>query len=290
MARLFDISTTTDTLTPDAQGRATLSFSVTNKTDKPQRGTLALHALDGPHRAWFTLDGADERSFAPGMTDSVSYQLKVPAGTPAGRLRVRLDCLSVIAPEEDFTEGPVVSITVPEPDKGVTGGDGKRPWWLWLLVGLLVLAVVGGGVWLKSRSTGKPDKPGPASSAPTGDAPPPPPRVESVELNDPRIAVNGRNLPLDLCRHWGRDCKGEAATAYCRSKGYGDAMDFRIVMDSPPTYVIGDAKTCGFPECDRISWVRCAAKPAFPVRLIINAETMQLLQRPAKALPVPVTP
>jgi hypothetical protein len=140
MARLFDINTTHDTVSSAANGAATLVFTVTNTTPKPQRGHLRAKALDSAQPGWLRVAGDAERDFAPGFTHQVELNVQVPTGTPPGRFRVRLDALSVANPDDDFTEGPVVSVNVAAPD---APRPQKFPWWVWLVVGLAVLLVAG---------------------------------------------------------------------------------------------------------------------------------------------------
>lgn len=162
MARLFDVSTTADLTNIDAGKSARLVFTVTNTTQKPQRGSLRAKALDSGQGAWLDVVGDDEREFAPGFTHQVELTVTLPPGTSPGKFRVRLDALSVANPDDDYTEGPVVGVNV---------GAGEAPpkpsmWWVWLIVGILVLALGGLVYWLANRKK--------------ADAPPPPPAKLSV--------------------------------------------------------------------------------------------------------------
>ena len=113
MARLFDVTTTTDVLTLGADGRGKIVFTVTNTTQKPQRASFKVRALDSGEAGWLKLGGDAERDFTAGFTHQVELALNVPPGTPASKFRVRLDALSVANPNDDFTEGPTVGVTVP---------------------------------------------------------------------------------------------------------------------------------------------------------------------------------
>jgi hypothetical protein len=48
--------------------------------------------------------------------------------------------VAVNDPDNDHAEGPVTTARL----AGAGGGGGGIPWWVWLLVGLLVLAIIGG--------------------------------------------------------------------------------------------------------------------------------------------------
>jgi hypothetical protein len=68
-------------------------------------------------------------------------KINPPAGTAPGSYRFKLVALSAENPDEDYTEGPSVTVKVPATEKPKK----KFPWWI-LIVLLLVL--VGGGVTL----------------------------------------------------------------------------------------------------------------------------------------------
>ena len=163
MTRLFDITTTSDTASTAPAGTVRLVFTVTNTTQRPLRGSLRAKALDSGQAGWLAIAGDAERDFPPGGAHQVEVNAKVPAGTAASKFRVRLDALSVANPDDDFTEGPAVSVTITaSPDKKEGGGI---PWWVWLIIGLVVLALTGVVAWLLLRSKPEPDKP-PVTSAP----------------------------------------------------------------------------------------------------------------------------
>lgn len=66
-----------------------------------------------------------------------------------------------------------------------------------------------------------------------------------------------KGVALDLCARWGRDCGKPAADAFCRSRGYREALDLAVRQNTPPTRVIGTGDVCNQPACDRIVAVAC---------------------------------
>lgn len=272
MARLFDLSTPHDVVKLGADGRATVTFAVTNVGTRALRGALRVRPLDGAPAGWFTLAGDAERDFAAGFTHQVEVAVAVPAGTPAGRLRLRIDALSVQAPEEDYTEGPPVAVEVAA---AAAPPPPKKPFpWLWIVIGLVVALVLAAVLYILMRP--KPDTPptAPPASGPTGT---PPPQSSLREFNDPRVGMPEGNLPLDFCLQWGTACGMPAADAYCRQNGMaGGAVDFRMAVDSPPTVVLQTRQVCRDPGCDRITWIMCSSAPTKFRRL--NPETARIIE------------
>ena len=143
MARSFAITTAKQTCELDTNGKAEASFTVTNTTDRIQRGRLKVKALDNTKDAWIALAGDAEREFAANGTQQVSAKITVPASAAAGRYKFRLDAISVAEPDEDYTEGQTVAIEVaaPKPES-----PKRFPWWIPAAI-VLILLIVGAVVW-----------------------------------------------------------------------------------------------------------------------------------------------
>lgn len=261
MTRPFDITSTNDALTLDASGRAKQLFTVTNTTHRPLRGTLRVRGLDSAQANWFSVVGDTERDFPAGVGHQVEVEVTVPPGTPPAKFRMRLDSLSVSNPDDDFTEGPVIAVTNP-----AVKVDKKNdiPWWIWVVIGLVLVIVIGVVSWLATRKPAGPTTAGPASapSAPSNQSEDLIPSnlrrpAPLIEFNDPRVQIGEERLPVDVCLNWGQRCGKPAADAFCQSKGEGVAANFNMAQDSPPTWVQGDGIACRDAGCDRITWLQC---------------------------------
>ena len=141
----------------DSSGAAQASFTVTNTTAEALNGRLLATPSDPAKPAWFSISGDSVRSFAPNAAVQVVVQLNVPPTTAPGSYAFRLDAVSEVDPDEDFTEGPSVAFEVtaaPAPPKK------KFPWWILAIVGAVVLLIIIGVViWLLTKGNGNPPTP-----------------------------------------------------------------------------------------------------------------------------------
>jgi WD40 repeat protein len=144
--RIFAITVARDIVTLDEQGRAQVSFTVSNTGPKSLAGRAKLVALGSTKDAWLTLEGEPERSFAKGESHQFTVKIAAPPGTPAGKHAFRLNVISVENPDDDFTEGPSVSFEVKELPP-VAPPPRKFPWWI---VAVAAILVIGAGIitWL----------------------------------------------------------------------------------------------------------------------------------------------
>lgn len=146
-------------VSPGQPGNEVAAFTVNSKVPNAVRASLKIQVSGGAKAEWFAIEGEPERAIPGGASEAVAVRVNVPAGVAPGDYRFRLRAVAVNDPDNDFAEGPPVTLIVKPTD-----GTSKPPYWLYLLIALLVLAALGVGAyfWLK------PDKPKPAPSpAPT---------------------------------------------------------------------------------------------------------------------------
>jgi len=141
----------------DATGSAQTPFTVTNTSAQPMRGRLLTKPNAPAKPEWLSVVGESIRDFGPNAAEQVVVQLDVPPATAPGAYAFRLDAVSEVDPDEDFTEGPSVAFEVapppPKPKK-------KFPWLILIIVGAVVLLIViGVVVWLLTKNDSKPAAP-----------------------------------------------------------------------------------------------------------------------------------
>jgi hypothetical protein len=119
-------------------------FNVTNTSADSCNGRLSVVPSGNSKEEWFTIDGDRERMFASGETQTATIKVSAPKEVATGDYPFRLRAVSVADPDNDHAEGPVATAKVPPAPviekKGI-------PWWVWLLIALVVLAGVGAGLY-----------------------------------------------------------------------------------------------------------------------------------------------
>jgi hypothetical protein len=136
----------------DSSGAAQAPFTVTNTSAQTLKGRLLTRPNDPAKAEWLSVVGEAIRDFGPNAAEQVVVQLNVPPTSPPGSYSFRLDAVSEVDPDEDYTEGPSVAFEVaapPPPQKK------KFPWWIFAVIGAVVLLIIiGVVVWLLTKDNG----------------------------------------------------------------------------------------------------------------------------------------
>jgi PKD repeat protein len=153
MAHSFTITTASEAV-PVERGRGEAAYTVTNANSGALRGRAKVVALPPAAQTWFAIEGEAEQDYQPNETRNHRVRIAVPASSPAAKYTFRLDMVSVVNPDEDFTEGPLVSF-----DYKPAIPPRPFPWWV-IPVAAAVLIVIGGFLlwWLFPRG-GEPEQP-----------------------------------------------------------------------------------------------------------------------------------
>src|SRR5262249_2560016 len=110
--RIFAITTASDRVHTGGDGRGEITFTVTNGSSRSLRGQLRVRPLGSTKGEWLNIAGGTERSFPPNGTQQVVVKIATPPGAPAGKYQFRLDAVSLVNPDDDFTEGPTVDLEI----------------------------------------------------------------------------------------------------------------------------------------------------------------------------------
>lgn len=151
MANVFSITASATSLRTDAKGQAEVSFTATNTSGRPIKARAEAKASDPAQQAWLTVVGETERDFPVDGTHQFSVKVTVPPGNPAGQHSLRLDVVSTANPDDDFEEGPTISLEV-----GASAPVKRKfPWWI-AAAAAVVLAIGGVTAYLLLRSDPEP--------------------------------------------------------------------------------------------------------------------------------------
>src|SRR5215470_18596760 len=126
MNRIFAITTASDRVPTGGDGRGEITFTVTNSSARALRGQLRVRPIGSTKVEWLNIAGETERNFSPNATQQVLVKVTVPPGTPAGKYQFRLDTVSLVNPDDDFTEGPTIELEV----KASEAPKKAFPWWI----------------------------------------------------------------------------------------------------------------------------------------------------------------
>ncbi len=138
MATLFNITTPVSSMTLDAQRKGKAAFTVSNTSGHPLRARARVVTQDTNILPWFTVDAPTDRSIAAAGTEQYTVQIAVPPNAAAGDYTFRLLMVEETNPDENFTEGPGVKVTVPAP---VEEPKKPFPWWI-VAIAVAVLVIV----------------------------------------------------------------------------------------------------------------------------------------------------
>ena len=137
MPSSFEITAATNSIRLDPNRSGQASFTVFNGRGRPAPGRANIVPLQNNTNGWYTLDGNRERDFDIALTSQYTVRVTVPPEIPAGSYSFRLDMVGVDNPDEDSTQGPVVTFEVPEP-----AVKKPIPWKIPAIIVALVLVVI----------------------------------------------------------------------------------------------------------------------------------------------------
>ncbi|HWA89856.1 MAG TPA: PASTA domain-containing protein [Rhizomicrobium sp.] len=112
-------------------------FTVNNLSGQTVTAHLSAVAQGNAKAEWLKLQGDPERNFAGSETQKVTVDIAAPTGTPPGEYKF-LECVSNNNDRDnDYTNSAIVTFTVPPTEQPKPG----IPWWVWLIVAGVVLAI-----------------------------------------------------------------------------------------------------------------------------------------------------
>ncbi len=156
MTRSFAINPATIKLPLSDKRAGEVTVTVTNQSGAFKKGFVRCQpqgpAAPGQVRPDILIDGEKERPFERGAAQQFKVKVSAKPEVKDGTYQFRLDVANSSDPEADWTEGPVIEITVPK--AGVPAPTSGPKWWIFLLVGAGVLLIGGVVLFFVLHSSG----------------------------------------------------------------------------------------------------------------------------------------
>ena len=138
-ASAFTITTPAATVALDQNRTGEASFTVSNVSGQAIRARVRIVPVEGAPSTWFSVVGDAERDFAAGAAQQFTVRIDPALGAPPGAYTFRADVVGIEHPDDDFTEGPSCTVTVPASTMTLTAPRG----YLTTLLGALVGGLLG---------------------------------------------------------------------------------------------------------------------------------------------------
>ncbi len=156
MTRSFTINPATIKLPLGEKRAGEVTVTVTNQSGAFKKGFVRClpqgPAASDQKRPDIVVDGEKERPFERGAAQQFKIKVGAKPEVKEGTYQYRLDVANSADPEGDWTEGPVIEITVPK--VGVPVAPSGPKWWIFVVIGAAVLLIGGVVLFFVLHSSG----------------------------------------------------------------------------------------------------------------------------------------
>jgi beta-lactam-binding protein with PASTA domain len=157
MTRSFSINPATIKLPLSDKRAGEVTVTVSNQSGAFKKGFVRCRpqgaAATEPKLPDILIDGEKERPFEKGAVQQFKVKVAAKPEVKEGTYQFRLDVANSADPEGDWTEGPVIEITVPKVGVAPAPASGPK-WWIFLVIGAAVLLIGGVVLFFVLHSSG----------------------------------------------------------------------------------------------------------------------------------------
>lgn len=157
----FDVTTKPTSLSLKPGSTGSIMVVVSNRLGKPVMGLVEGILTPASVAKWLVSpppDQAQRRYEAdPAATANLEFKVVVPKDAGAQDVQFMASARDVLSPDDTRVDGQMVAIKViPDQPVVVDGGGKGIPWWVWLIVAVVVVGV-GFGIYMVVRPKGVPN-------------------------------------------------------------------------------------------------------------------------------------